>query len=118
MTYYEAIESVRQNMGSLPWASWPFAPVDQVEPDRSSGVKPEQKGPPTPFSVATTTHERVKIAWEASKEEEAVAGYEIEFATVDALRGPQEWKRGYRGPKLQLRKLRLVLWEHPLLLPV
>ena len=30
MTYYEAIESVRQNMGSLPWASWPFAPVDHT----------------------------------------------------------------------------------------
>ena len=93
------IISARLRDGPRPWAQWPFVPVAKVaDLTPSAGEKP---GACTAPFACETTHNRVRLSWEASPPEEAISGYEVEICEIDALRGVQVWRRVHRGPTLE-----------------
>ena len=94
--YFESCNSARLHDGSTPWARWPFAPADAGEDTGPAGNPPSGMSSPR---AAFLSSKSTKISWDPGPAEDCIAGYEVEIQYVDALRGPQPWKKSYRGPK-------------------
>ena len=90
----------RLRKGAVPYAQWPFEPVQQLlaPAPLAPGCKPSPLAPPraTVLESAGATFE-----WPRSPLEECVRGYELEIAEMDALLGVRPWRQVHRGPAMQ-----------------
>jgi hypothetical protein len=84
------------------WSRWPWAPEGRDTEGLKAGSPPGRLPPPIGESVST---ESVTMSWESAPSSDSVAGYELEVAEVNAILGPQPWRKAYRG-KLTSRTLR------------
>lgn len=94
--FNEAVQCVKVYQGQRRWASWPFVGVE------SSIVKLGSSGS-TPGRMAIPSHSKVTcnsvaLMWD---EAESATGYELEVACAHALDGLLEWRKIYRGGKLE-----------------
>ena len=77
------------------WSRWPFSDGSgRGQRVAGTGQKPCRLPPPRATDVQM---ESVQLIWDESSPSECVAGYELEIAEVNALTGPQPWRKVHRG---------------------
>lgn len=76
------------------WSRWPFSDGNGKSQRVYTGQKPSQLPPPRATDIQMDS---IFAIWDESSPSECVSGYELELSEVNALSGPQKWRKVHRG---------------------